>query len=151
LVNLPMEWLYGGALIGGGLGVFLSKVPDLHRPFRWGFAAMCIAMGACFVFMATAIGPDRIVLTESTATYSSATTKSTVPREGLRVHALRGSRGWWKVFNIRDWYSWSSFSSNDLGPDVAGFDQYWGPHGLVRGDQLGKHLADWAGTQPIYR
>ena len=36
-------------------------------------------------------------------------------------------------------------------PRIDGSAYYWGPHGLIRGDDLGKHVAAWAGTTPDYK
>jgi len=56
-------------------------------------------------------------------------------------------------FNIRQWGSWTSFSGtgskSEMGPMFAGFDIYWGPQGLIRGDDLAVHFAHWAGVVPM--
>jgi hypothetical protein len=59
------------------------------------------------------------------------------------------SKGAHQFWNVHDWHTWTSFSGDNLGPDIAGFALYWGPHGLVRGDTLGERLANWAGVKPM--
>lgn len=71
----------------------------------------------------------------------------TVDRQGLVVHETGHRRRWWET---RPWSSWTTYSGEKLGPGITGFSWYWGPNGLIRGDDLGNHLAQWAETKPVY-
>lgn len=70
-----------------------------------------------------------------------------VDKRGLEIHALGGH----ELLLGPDWYSWTLYNSHNHGPHWAGYTRFWGPHGPIRGDDLGKYVGKWAGVQPEYR
>ena len=107
--------------------------------------ALVVGVGA-FFFFKWMFGSTRFTLDEErVVTYDPEPTVA--PRVGLEVHAL-SSR--WGGFMSNSW-SWTSFGADDsLGPHLGGSDYYWGPSGMVRGDDAARRLAAWAGTEPEY-
>ena len=146
LIGLPSEWIYAGACLV--MAVYLAlmsraKIPE--SKLRWTLACFFVGIGVVFAGM-TPIGfPQTIVLTEQSATENWSLDTTTAARKGMTVTMTGLHRPW---FNIRPWASWSFESGQSLSPGIAGFDLFWGPHGLIRGDDLGKHVADWAGVTP---
>ena len=147
MLGIPMEWILAGACMGGGLG--LAVLPHLKVTLRQRivFAVVYIGLGVSFVVLGTA-RHEKIVLTDSQVTVAESGGAESVPRQGLRIIVIQ-KKPW---FNIRGWGSWTSFSSAPrphlLGPNFTGFDVYWGPSGLIRGDDLALRFAHWAEVVP---
>ncbi|AIE83711.1 hypothetical protein OP10G_0343 [Fimbriimonas ginsengisoli Gsoil 348] len=134
----------------GGACLFASFLPFILRDpesifGRIALALFFFAVGALFV--ALPAGRNRIVLGESQVNFTYLGRTETAPRQGLIVHKTPPH----KWIDVRPWSSWTSFSGGNPGPSLAGYDVFWGPHGLIRGDDLGEHLARWAGTEPVSR
>ncbi len=140
--------LMGPVFVGAHLLQTRKEATNSKRSrYALGFASVAMAFVLFFVLLA--IFDETMVLADDHVKYEWLGEAQRVPREGLRVDATGGPRGW---YTLRDWWSWTSFASNDeLGPHIAGSDLYWGPHGMIRGDDLGRRLAEWAGTEPRYR
>jgi hypothetical protein len=149
IVNLPISWAFAGLMI---IMMSWSLVVSRAKTPRWSMvlgAMAAVGVAGGFIWTMQSIGYERIVLEDTRVSFDQFGRSEEIQRDGLTVHATSGARGWW---NTREWQSWTSFGTHDrLGPDIAGFNLYWGPHGLIRGDDLGKRLAEWAHTKPVYR
>jgi hypothetical protein len=147
LVGIPMEWIIAGAAIGGGIAYagFPNRLVKLPMRVVGGTAFIGLGFAYAWVGMKQT---NTIVLKDSEVSFTDVRGVKSVPREGLQVHRIHQEQG----ANIHAWSSWSTYSrpqgKDELGPHIAGFDVYWGPHGLVRGDDLALHMARWAGVVP---
>ena len=143
--GLPQEWIFAGACWMGGLGILLFPTPTIPPIMRYGFFLCFGLLGIPFLLMSR-IRNDQLTLNDDSATYRWLGRTNTVPRSGLRISVILNDQ----KFMIRRWGSWTSRLGKDsvLGPSIVGFDYYWGPHGLIRGDDLAANFARWAGVVP---
>ena len=100
-----------------------------------------------FLFMFNSF-EHRIVLGDSQVQQTIFGKVRQAPRIGLRVYTTGSTRSSW--LDNRPWSSWSSIAGDEFGPSLAGFEVFIGPHGVIRGDDLGRRLAQWADTTPVY-
>jgi len=120
--------------------------------------AISVGAGSLIFFM---LADQRIVLSDKTLVMRPAGLNSSskysfdradFPREGIEIHASLFPRK-----RLIDWasvpetYSWDIYHSGEPGPHFPGNDYFWGPHGLTRGNTVGKRIAHWAGVTPRYR
>jgi hypothetical protein len=149
VAGLPENWAFAGCAVGLTTLAFIRNRSSMPR---WGIAvgaAFTLAVAASFVFMVRYISNEQIVLGEGKVAFDQFGDRKSIARNGLTIHATGSPRQWWQS---RAFSSWTTYGPNEtLGPDITGFAIYWGPHGLIRGDDLGKKLAEWAGTKPVYR
>jgi hypothetical protein len=149
VIGIPMTWIIGGACLAGATYIVIWKGPLGSLKVRLGLAATYLLLCGAFWILGKSGVTTRVVLNDSSVSSDFLGRTSSVSRQNLRFTVIRRSP--W--FNIRPWGSWTSFSGNGktekLGPSFAGFDVFWGPHGLIRGDDLGAHMAKWAGVVPI--
>jgi len=150
VLGLPTEWMFAAILLVFALAVLFRR-SDPDRPFPNRRMALAVIVVALLTGGATGwMSWQRITLTETTARWDGNFEGSgEVPRQGLRVHATGGTKRWWET---RPWYSWTSFTADDeIGPGPMGSSVYIGPRGLMRGDDVGRRIADWSGRRPEYR
>jgi hypothetical protein len=149
VIGIPMEWIFAGACLGGAVATLMVKTTG-NLLVRSIFAVIFLAISVQFTQMYR-IGYSKIVLRDSQVRYDSIGRKDVAPRTGLAIHCIGPQKEPW---DIRSWGSWTSFvgsgSTEKLGPSITGFSYFWGPHGLIRGDALGEHLAKWANVVPTY-
>lgn len=74
-------------------------------------------------------------------------TPNTIRRDGLAIIGYHNIRT-----DAANEYGWSVARANGSGmPNSFRSDEiFWGPHGIVRGNQVAKRIADWAGVKPEY-
>lgn len=72
---------------------------------------------------------------------------TTIRRDGLAIIGYHNTRT-----DAANEYGWSVARANGSGmPSSFRSDEiFWGPHGIVRGNQVAKRIADWAGVKPEY-
>lgn len=152
LVLLPIPFfvafpLMAPVFVGGSVLQSRGKVAGpMWSKYALVIGAVVVCVGG-FFFLLWMFGSTRFTLQSDKVVSYDAGDTMVAPRDGLEVHAL-SSR--WRWLMGQSW-SWTTFGSNhELGPHVSGSDYYWGPDGLVRGDDLGQRLAAWAGTEPEY-
>lgn len=142
----PMVLQFVGLVAIPAIGILVSPGKSPSIAFRLPFALglIALALGQVLIYR-----DDRITLHDDSVSYRSAGDQDrSVPRAGLRLHALGGEPRWFDPWGT---YSWTTYSKGTPGPYLSGSMCYWGPHGLVRGDDLARHLADWAGVKPVYQ
>lgn len=146
ILRLPM-FVQNMGLFGfaGICLIYLHPDKQPKRPVRVLFAlTLCVAgASTAFIFM-----NEKIDLSADSARYRYADKDESVPRNEMEVHALGGESRWFDPWGT---YSWTTYSGHRLGPHIDGGTYYWGPSGLIRGDDLGRKLASWAGTKPVYQ
>jgi len=143
-VSLP-----GFMLVCIGGNIFLHRnATEVSNRYRIGLGvgAVVVALGAYFAM--TRMADGYVVLKDSSVEFKQFDDVRQVPREGLRVNAMSSGSSW---LYRREKFSWTSFSNHDLGPSISGSDLFWGPNGLVTGDDLGRRIADWSGAEVLYR
>ena len=69
-------------------------------------------------------------------------------REGLVVTQKPTQSAWWLP---TPWSDWQMSPGEVDNPSMGGSGIYWGPNGLIKGDDLGRYIAKWAGTTPQVR
>ena len=154
ILDLPSEWILGGACLGGG--IFLAFLPTKMISPKWKYPILArltmITSGAllgCISAAPQLFFKDQVTLGEANTTFTQLGRTATIPRGDLEVDAMKGPHHFWSG---RPWMSWTFFSgegkTRQLGPDFTGFMLYWGPHGLIRGDDLARHVARWAHVTP---
>jgi hypothetical protein len=155
LLGLPVAFMFTVTfLIIPAFGVF-TKQPQTPRFLVPIFAIVMLAIGG---FMFWMLSENRITL--SAQQFQSEPTgmtrasgfdfdKSDFARKGLRVDASSFHNDGWLMGGRH--FGWSIWSGDRPGPYFSGRDYYWGPNGLIRGDSLGKRIADWAGSKPVYK
>ncbi|MCH7904404.1 MAG: hypothetical protein IH944_07530 [Armatimonadetes bacterium] len=150
---IPMLWAIPGLSTIGAIAVFFMKHKNMKN--RVGMGVTGIAVSVALFFIMQSMFTGVVVLGDENVTWDSWVDDSGhVPREGLRVHATGSPKRW---YGNRQWWSWTIYSdsattpSERLGPHLIGFELYWGPDGMVTGDELGVRLAEWAGVEPRYR
>jgi hypothetical protein len=152
VLSLPLGWGFGGLCLGTAVGVLFSRSTEQPRwPVR--IAVACLYLAMAWVFVVWMTFGERIVLTDNEVVWANRGKSYWVPRKGLQVHATGGVREWWES---RSSYSWSTFATeprpeDSIGLHILGSQVFWGPNGYVRGDDVGKRIAAWAGTAPKYR
>ncbi|HWA82172.1 MAG TPA: hypothetical protein VG820_01970 [Fimbriimonadaceae bacterium] len=153
-IGMPQEWILGGSLWVIALSSILPKRGPLRAKKSQRFILLaCLPIGLAIAAIPVLVGGERIVLADHNATDSLASvTRASVARQGLVVHASYDSRDRAEfLFGGRS-YTWTSYGADQsAGPDVTSQGEYWGPHGLVSGNELGRHLAAWAGATIQYR
>lgn len=144
--GLPFTWLVAvGCVVGA---VWLVRAPDKTMS-NWGRFSLAASYAALGFFMLLIPATSRIILTDESATSREGKDENVAPRAGLRVHATSGSTDW---LYLRPSASWTSYGADGSeGPGPFGRGLYCGPRGLIMGDDLGKHIAAWAGTKPVYQ
>jgi hypothetical protein len=134
------------------VGPFLvqtKKDPRFPKWYRTGTAVFMVVGAIGLFFFLLANFDSSVTLRGDSVQFTEFGEMRTVAREGLEVHATGSPRDW---YSNRAWWSWTSYAAGDqLGPHVMGSEMYWGPDGMIRGDELGRRLAKWAGTEPKYR
>lgn len=154
---IPMVVAYPAPILFIGIAAFFAKPKDekvtKRRRMVVGIGATVMSVVTFFLYLNLVTG--SLVLDKNNVTWESSYRNGQVSREGLKVHATGGRNAW---HNNHQWWSWTSFSDkktdnpiDHLGPSLIGFELYWGPDGMVTGDELGVRLAEWAGTEPKYR
>jgi len=119
------------------------------KPWVRGGVALVTAVGAVLItVMQTNELRTAITFGPAGVSCSRFFGSSKAARAGLEVDVSTPEKS---LFDIRPWRSWSSHNGMSDGPFFASNDVFWGPHGLVRGDELGKRLCTWAGVQPTNR
>jgi hypothetical protein len=90
---------------------------------------------------------DTIEMSEDRIRQVLPTRVQDVPKKLLRVDAT-GSALW---LRNRKTYTWTTFCEDKFGPTWMGDEVFVGPTGVIRGDDLGKRIAEWAGVKIDYR
>jgi hypothetical protein len=166
LLAVPMEWIIGGACVlfaaftatwkrktllarPGVSNLELKNIPNHYRALRpiarIVFPVVFLTLGAFIGLMMPLTFREKVTISPTTVNFISSYKNTTVPLKGLTVHVSKDEKRWW---NIRSWHSWDTYEGRVWGPNFAGFDMFWGPDGLIRGDELGKRLAKLAETSP---
>lgn len=150
---IPMLWAIPGLSTIGAVAVFFMKHKNMKNRVVVGVAGIAVSVALFFLMQSMFTG--FVVLGDENVTWDAWVDDSGhVPREGLSVHATGSPKRW---YGNRQSWSWTTYSdsattpSEGLGPHLIGFELYWGPDGLVTGDELGVRLAEWAGVEPRYR
>ena len=166
----PMAW----SQIGWGLWMVFGSLAAL--PLSWMMIPMPLCFGIAMLFPAKGISTlqrlvmapiffaltwwfatmdihhQKITLRSDRADVSETWRQSpqTLPRNGLEVRVLHdvktdepGRYGW--LVDLAD-----HSRIGPMGIDFSSKDIFWGPQGMVKGNQLGNHIADWAGVKPVY-
>ena len=148
---LPPDAIHFAGLIlsvGVGLVVDRKRMGTLKRIEAW-FAALVLpvlAIGTWFILT----NPYRQDVTiQDELLTQTGTFRGTVyaKRSDIRLHAskiatqsLMHSPGW----------SWTVFTNDDVGPEIRDNEVYFHNMQFVRGEELGKRIAKWAGVEPKY-
>ncbi len=155
LLEIPVVFLFALTfLIVPSLTLYFNPTKTLAKILSIGF--FLILTG----FMALMVSDKRIVLSDRG--FQSEQTgltkmsgydfdKASFPRTGLKVSAFIFMKHQSRWFSFRPRWGWDIYSGDKRGPYFSGKDYFWGPRGLVRGDTLGKHIAEWSGTEPTYK
>jgi hypothetical protein len=109
------------------------------------FALAYSGTGILLFGMMQLVFPEQIVLRDESASYTSLNLTTTVPRVGLHIMVARPR---FMPFVLHRKGSWAFSSEDVLGPIVDGWFVYWGPGGLIQGNEVGKRLVDWVETAP---
>lgn len=147
LIGIPVEWIIAGGCVGVGVSCAFSKHEKATPALKIVLALSFVGAGFGWVWLGKATN-FKVMLSDSKVTFTEFSRPGSVARSGLRISVIQHDGG----LHIHPWGSWSSFSDRDqrsqLGPGFSGFEIYWGPHGLIRGDDLAVHFAHWAGVVP---
>ena len=144
LAGMPQGWMMIGMPLAYAVSMLFptTTIPGWYRLLAipvFIFIAWCMAK----------IGTNRqtIVLGPNSGEYSEAWRSSpmTLTRDGLTVRALHNVDN-----DPPGRYGWIVERNEALGLHFDSKDIFWGPHGMVKGNQLGNHIADWARVKPIY-
>jgi hypothetical protein len=133
-----------------GAGVWCVNFPKwMGKPLpgRWVFGIVLLGLAGLFATQTALDEPQRITISNDAMSYADHFGKGILPRKGLTVTETMMEH---KRSDIRSWSSWT-IDPDNAGLGFAGFDIYWGPNGLIRGDALGQRIANWAGTKPQHR
>jgi len=142
-INVPMEWYLGIMFVATGLYMVISK-KLANRYARFGLAAYMAVMGVIVILVPTRFS-SQLVLDNQNVSFRNNRRTESLPRTGLEIHQGRLSQ----ILGLKPSSSWTTFSGDNLGPDINGSMIYWGPNGLIRGEDVGRHFAAWAGVKPI--
>jgi hypothetical protein len=153
-------WMIVGSFLGlpqmmmtGAMPLFLALAMLVPGPKEYSAKMPLLARAASFiVFLAMGwwtcrleFGRSVIVLGPVQGSFKlhAHSQPRLVSRSGLvtATHFVRGGKpdgsDTWDVMH-KDWpYA-----------DFQGTEVFWGPHGMIRGDQVGQRIAAWAGVQP---
>ena len=144
IVDVPFEWVGGSMALFCGLSL-IFRISCTIR-YRYVSSLAILALGAAMIYLG--VRPEnRIVMRANALDFYSSGAKETIPKSGLVIDERR-TKSWTDV-RSKAW--WHTKSGQDYGPDINGSDLYWGPHGLIRGDDLGIRVAAWAGVKPEVR
>lgn len=149
--SMPYSIWMPGLIVVSMASVFLrpKNSPAMSLKAKIIYASITVIAPIGFFLYMMNLFEHRIVLSESTVSDTEFHRTINVPRVNLRVHATTTKQTRW-IFNGRSW-SWTTYSGDDVGPGIMGNEVFIGPHGLLSGDDLGRRLAKWAGTEPVYR
>ncbi|CAN5473099.1 hypothetical protein BH11ARM1_BH11ARM1_07580 [soil metagenome] len=145
LFDLPMEWFLGTTFIGlGGYMAFNKRFTN--RYVRFGASVYLVIVGVVSFCMWT-LFPNHLTLNSQAVNFTENERVGTVARTGLAIDQSIPS----SFLGSKPSSSWTSFSGDNLGPDINGSFIYWGPNGLIRRDDVARRLATWAGVEPTMR
>jgi hypothetical protein len=152
VIGVPMTWIYAGAFLGMGAVLLFEKSLGSWK-IRLIFPAGLWAMAFVFIRIPAITDHSRqIVLQNSQVEIVGDWGSSTAPRHGLRITCVGPTKPPW---DIRPWIGWSLVTGSGHAAEgrhlFAGYEYFWGPRGLIRGDALGEHLAKWANVVPSYQ
>jgi len=149
VIGIPMTWIIAGACLGGAVVILTMQKPMGKLPVRIVCACAYVVLAGAFWQLGMQVSGDAIELKSDGVIYVWLGETLQIPRHALRVNVIRQAP--W--FNIRPYGSWTTLYKQAgllrTGPSFAGFNIYWGPHGLIRGDDLAMHFAKWAGVTPV--
>ena len=146
IAAIPMEWILCGACVGAAVGLACTRSVPIPLPARLLLPIAFAGIGYYYTTIPK-VYPLTITLQDHQVEFKESHGSGVAPRAGLRIDYIQHSA----ELNIRPWASWSSETRGPKmvrGANFAGFTMFWGPHGLIRGDDLGKHMAEWAGVKP---
>jgi len=153
LLGLPIVILFAVTFFIAPSAALLNK--QIKTSQRIVTAAFLLVIACFMCFME---GDERIVLADnefrSTPTGFTKLSgyhfdEATFPRNAVEVSAFTFPHSVW--FGFGPQWGWDVDTHGMRTTYFSGHDYFWGPHGLVRGDTLGKHIADWSGTKPTYK
>jgi len=147
-LGLPFEVVFGFLCFAGAIAIFAMKSTKLrwNWPFKIAMSATFIFLGWSFINMGSS--DTRLVLQDDRVVYTFFGETKAAPRQDLAISEVIVPREWWQT---RSWSSWTTLSHSRLGPFLKGDVWYLGPHGFLRGDDVGRRLAAWAGTKPAIK
>jgi len=154
LIRLPISVFFGGFIWVSIAAALLF--PGAKAPlFRLSTVLAGVAIAAAVSALALATFGDRkITLTDDkiiqVPTGLSSHKRSffgQATRVDLHVDAtVYEPIKWIDSKPFVEWYIWSGPKMRDE-VILIGSTSYWGPHGLITSDELGEHIAAWAGVQ----
>ena len=138
--NLPVAWLV--ALLFAvnifGFSFLLSR-----KPLFVGSAISLVVVPTILLAFAP-MEDERITLRSDHAEFTG-WRDGKIDRVGMRItRAVRK-----RFLGSRPGSTWTSRAGDEPGPHVTGFGWYWGPNGLIYGEDLGHRIAEWADTTPV--
>jgi hypothetical protein len=158
ITQMPVALLFACMFLVMPASAVFSRKNGMPAFARVILFAISVGVGCLAVFM---LADSRIMLNDKalvmrpTGLNSSSRYRfdwADFPRQDIEIHASLFPRK-----RLIDWvsypesYSWDIYHGDTHGPHFPGNDFYWGPHGLTRGDTVGKRIAHWAGVTPSYR
>ncbi len=144
LTCLPYEWIISGAGLGICSYLLIARIAQFPLRMRLPLVASCAFIAGAYLYVGRQDGD--IILRDSDVTFTFLGKTQSLPRKGLRFDVSPSRRG---LFTMRDWSNWTSRSGHEMELGFAGNVVYWGPNGLIRGDDLGYRLSRWAQVKPL--
>ncbi len=160
ILATPVWLMCAPILIWMGIGS-ISKTrampqPSARRRRYLGVTTFAIVMFASQVSF-WFVMPTTLRLGGNSADFSEDHQFRSFPRNQLRVEVIDWPASWW---NPTPWSDWTSSPKRGFDRDelrdcptqisLTSLNWYLGPHGLVRGDTLGEHLARWTHATPTH-
>jgi hypothetical protein len=94
-------------------------------------------------------GDSRVILRDQDGSFQKPSSKRlrSLPRTGLEVDSAQSVTDGQPY---RGGALWTVMYHDSPFTIIWGKDLYWGPHGMVQGDQVGQRIATWANVKPKY-
>lgn len=144
VLGLPFEWAVSSLALCGAISMIFGKASIERYRHVKAFAMLMVCAASIYLGLRP---EDRLVMRTNSLDFYSSGKKESTPRSGLGIDERR-VKGW---EDIRSKAWWHTRSGKDYGPEINGSDLYWGPQGLMRGDDVGLKLAEWAYVKPQAR
>jgi hypothetical protein len=142
--GMPVMWIMAFAAAAGGIYIAGFERRIVSVPIRWILGAVLVA----FAWPLLAIGQKgpgkKIELGQDRVAFDYLGMSDSIRRSNLRIDVIHNG----PEVMARPWGSWTLRGDGSLGLHIVGFWVYWGPNGLIRGDDLAAHIATWAGIKP---
>lgn len=156
VLRIPFSIAMGLGLFGIGIGTILwSKAPKIQRSY---FACAMCTMSLIFTASMIQLDDTRITLRDESIDSHFLDRNRSMPRSELRIVAIRrqdvldlGPRNLWFLESIKLRNDAPPLTDDEFEdrftPPVSGSTVYWGPHGIIHGDDLGRRIAEYSGQE----